>query len=209
MLTNIKNSILTAGTFSLLSLAISNPSYGLALDLNAFNSIGDVTIDSSTQATINSGTENTVTTGGGLGSLEEFLSIDPIDLQTAILDNAFGSAIRFNSPLIFNTGDTLTFNFNFTTSDNDVAFVTLGTTITTLTSGSPFSFTFASTGSTNFGIGVVDVGDTTGASTLVVRDINLTPVPFEFSPAMGLLAVGTWFGRKKVVAVIKGLRSKG
>ncbi|MEA5618815.1 hypothetical protein VB711_13340 [Cronbergia sp. UHCC 0137] len=36
--------------------------------------------------------------------------------------------------------------------------------------------------------------------------LTATPVPFEFSPTLGLLALGGWFGRKKVANKIKAWR---
>jgi hypothetical protein len=198
MLTNIKNSVLSALTLSLVSLTISTPSYGLAISLTTFTGIGDTTLNSPTQATIKSGTLSTVFSGGGNSSLEQFLSINPNNFASVIPNNVFGSAIK--RTLLVNAGDVLSFGYSFSGTDSalDVAFVTLGSTIIPLTSGSAFSSTFTTTGSINFGIGVVDINDSIGESNLVVRNVDLTPVPFEFSPALGLLALVAWAVGKKL-----------
>jgi hypothetical protein len=197
MLTNIKNSVLSAFTLSLLSLTISTPSYGLAISLNTFTGIGDTSITPA-QATIKSGTLSTVFSGGGNSSLEQFLSINPNNFANAIPNNTFGSAIK--RTLLVNAGDVLSFSYNFSGTDSalDVAFVTLGSTIIPLNSGSAFSSTFTTTGSINFGVGVVDVNDSIGESNLVVRNVDITAVPFEFSPALGLLALGALVACKKL-----------
>ncbi|WP_157750027.1 hypothetical protein [Dolichospermum compactum] len=66
-------------------MAISAPAYSINLvNLNTFNSIGDVT---SNNTVIYSGSLNTVETSGGTGSLEDFLGIDPTNFSNAILDN--------------------------------------------------------------------------------------------------------------------------
>ena len=39
--------------------------------------------------------------------------------------------------------------------------------------------------------------------------LTATPVPFEFETGTGLLILGAWFGRKKVMTKIKSWRSKG
>ncbi|MEA5621338.1 proprotein convertase P-domain-containing protein [Cronbergia sp. UHCC 0137] len=44
--------------------------------------------------------------------------------------------------------------------------------------------------------------------TLNNATLNVQPVPFEFSPTLGLLVLGGWFGRKKVVAKLKNWRSQ-
>jgi hypothetical protein len=209
MLTNIKNSVLSAFTLCLLSLTISSPSYGIAINLTTFTGIGDTSLDSATQATIKSGTLSTVFSGGGSSSLEEFLGIDPNNFATVIPNNVFGSAIK--RTLSVNAGDVLSFGYSFSGPDSalDVAFVTLGSTIIPLTSGSAFSSTFTTAGPINFGVGVVDVNDSIGESTLIVQNAELTPVPYEFEMASGAVAFGVWLSRKKVMAKIKSWHSKG
>jgi hypothetical protein len=220
MLTNIKNSILTAGTFSLLSLAISNPSYGVPLNLTTFDVGGDATLDSANQATIRSGTINTLITGGGNipPSLDEsFLGLSGGAFDTLFPSNFYGSAIKKNLVSV-NTGDVLTFNYDFTQDVSnspvglDTAFVTIGTDIFSLatsTSSGLYTYTFTTTGDVNLGIGVLDIDDPEGVSTLIVQNADITPVPYEFEMASGVLAFGVWLSRKKVMAKIKSWRSKG
>lgn len=47
-----------------------------------------------------------------------------------------------------------------------------------------------------------NVGDLTGAT------LDITPVPFEFSPTFGLLALGGWIGRKKIASKFKAWRDR-
>ncbi|AFZ22772.1 PEP-CTERM putative exosortase interaction domain-containing protein [Cylindrospermum stagnale PCC 7417] len=193
MFTNIKHSFFTVGTGSLLSLGtltIANPSYAVTLDLTTWNKIGDATLNSPTQATINSGTEPTVNTGGGSGSLEEFLSIPNNAIVDAIPNAVFGSAIQ--KTYAVNSGDVFSFNYTFSPSDSDVAFVTINNIITTLTASSPFSYSFTNAGNYNIGIGVVDVNDSIGPSTLTVTNADLQSVP-EPTTMLGLLT-GLGFG---------------
>lgn len=174
MFTNIKHSFFTVGTTSLLSfgtLTIANPSYAVTLDLTTWNTIGDAALNSSTQGTINSGTEPTVTTGGGSGSLEQFLTIPSNSIVDAIPNAVFGSAIK--KTYAVNSGDVFSFNYTFSTPDSDVAFMTINNIIATLTASSPFSYSFTSAGNYNIGIGVVDVNDSIGQSTLIVTNANI------------------------------------
>jgi hypothetical protein len=219
MLTNIKNSILTAGTFSLLSLALSNPSYGVPLNLTTFTVGGDATIDSSNQATIRSGDElNTLFTGGGNPSLDvTFLGLNAGAFDTLFPSNLYGSAIK--KLVSVTTGDVLTFNYVFTQDVStspvglDTAFVTIGTDIFSLatsTSKGSYTYTFTTTGNVNLGIGVLDIDDSIGESTLIVQNADdIATVPYEFEMASGVVAFGVWLSRKKVMAKIKSWRSKG
>ncbi len=180
MLLGIKKSLFTAGATSLLSLgtlAIANPSYAASIHLSNWSTIGD-TIVTNSQATINSGTLNTVLAGGGTGSIEDFLgitagSLDPVGSTFGATQ---GSAIKKTFTSI-NAGDFFRFNWNFATSDTDSAFVTINSSIIPLTGSKPFSYSFATAGSYNIGIGVVDVEDTIGNSTLTVSDADLQAVP--------------------------------
>jgi hypothetical protein len=47
-----------------------------------------------------------------------------------------------------------------------------------------------------------NVGNLTGAT------LDITPVPFEFSPTFGLLALGGWIGRKKIASKFKAWRDR-
>lgn len=47
-----------------------------------------------------------------------------------------------------------------------------------------------------------NAGNLTGAT------LDITPVPFEFSPTFGLLALGGWTGRKKIASKFKAWRDR-
>jgi hypothetical protein len=129
----MKNSLVSTGISGLLSLAafaVASPSYAASVDFNSFGSIGDVSTTTTT-ATLNSGTLNTAFTGGGQDSVEEFLGITPASLETAVGNNFFGSAIKKTFTGI-NAGDVFSFNWNFSTTDNDKAFVTINNTVALL-----------------------------------------------------------------------------
>jgi hypothetical protein len=195
MFTNFKHSVVTAGTVSLLSfgsLAVASPSYAVSLDLSTWNRIGDVTTNPS-QAILNTGGENTTTapTGGGTNplSLEDFLGLAPDKLINDLNPDAWqGSAIK--NTLAVNAGDIFSFDWNFSSSDDDIAFVTINNNITALTGSSPFSYTFATAGNYNIGIGVVDVLDAFNSSTLTVSNANLQPVPEPTTILGSLTALG-------------------
>ncbi|MFN6566014.1 PEP-CTERM sorting domain-containing protein [Dendronalium sp. ChiSLP03b] len=202
----IKNSVLTAGTASLLSLgslALTSPSYGFSLNLNSWQTIGDVNPISSTQATLNSGSFYTVPTGGGAGSLEDFLSLTPgsLDPATSIFGATQGSAIKQTFTDI-KVGDVLRFDYSFLTNDADSAFVTINNSVIALTASTPFTYSFTSAGTYNVGIGVVDVDDTIGASKLIVSNAKLDAVPEPITILGSLTALGFGvsmrrrFGRK-------------
>ncbi|MCM0593809.1 MAG: PEP-CTERM sorting domain-containing protein [Gloeotrichia echinulata DEX184] len=180
MLLGIKKSLFTAGATSLLSLgtlAIANPTYAASIDLSNWGTIGDTIVNNS-QAAINSGTVNTALAGGGTGSIEDFLGISAgsLDPVGSTFGATQGSAIKKTFTSI-NAGDVFRFNWNFATSDTDSAFVTINNSVIPLTGSTPFSYSFATAGNYNIGIGVVDVEDTIGNSTLTVSDADLQAVP--------------------------------
>jgi hypothetical protein len=201
MLTQFKNPLITIGitlASGISAIAISTPAYSINLvNLNTFSSIGDV---SSNNTVIQSGPTNTVDTGGGAGSLEQFLGINATNFATAIPDNQYGSAIKstFNN---INAGDVFSFNWNFTSADTDQAFVTINNNVQTLTGNSLYSYTFTSAGNYNIGIGVVDTWDSTGLSTLTLSNATIQSVPWETDalPVLSstvLFGIGVWTKRK-------------
>ncbi|AFW95376.1 hypothetical protein [Dolichospermum sp. UHCC 0406] len=202
MLTQLKNPLITIGitlSTGISFMAISAPAYSITLvNLNTFNSIGDV---SSNKTVIYSGLLNTVITGGGTDSLEAFLSIDPNNFSNAIPDNQYGSAIKSTFTNI-NSGDVFSFNWDFTSTDQDQAFVTIANNIQPLTGNNgTYNYAFTSPGSYNVGIGVVDVNDSTGQSTLTLSNAQIQAVPWETDtlPILGstiLFGIGVWAKRK-------------
>ena len=175
---------------SLGAISFSTPAYSINIDLGTFDAIGDV---SNSNTTINSG--STVFTGGGTDSLEEFLGIDPTDFNNAIPDAYYGSAIK--QILSFNAGDKFSFDWTFNTSDSDQAFVVIDNAIAVLSTGSPYSYTFANSGNYQVAMGVLDVGDSTGVSTLTLSNAQIQAVPWETDalPVVGttlLFGIGVW-----------------
>lgn len=197
----IKHSIISAGTFSLLSLgslAVASPSYAFSLDLNSWSRIGDVNPISANQATLNSGSFNTALTGGGTGSIEDLLGITPGSLDPAgsTFGATQGSAIQKTFADI-NAGDVLRFNWNFSTNDADAAFVTINNSVFALAGSTPFSYSFTNAGNYRVGIAIVDVEDTIGASRLVISNASINEVPEPMTILSSLTALGVGVGMRR------------
>ncbi|MBO1052824.1 MAG: PEP-CTERM sorting domain-containing protein [Dolichospermum sp. DET73] len=203
MLTQFKNPLITIGitlASGISAMSISTPAYSINLvNLSTFTSIGNV---ASNNTVIQSGPTNTVDTGGGAGSLEQFLGINATNFATAIPDNQYGSAIKSTFTNI-NAGDVFSFNWNFSKDSQDQAFVTIANNIQPLTGNNgTYSYAFTSPGSYNIGIGVVDVADSTGTSTLTLSNATtVQAVPWETDalPVLGstiLFGIGVWTKRK-------------
>ncbi|MBS9385319.1 MAG: hypothetical protein HEQ24_14295 [Dolichospermum sp. BR01] len=128
--------------------------------------------------------------------------IDLTDLENAIPGNTCGSAIKSTFSNI-NSGDVFSFNWNFASTDQDQAFVTIANNnIQPLTGNNGiYSYAFTSPGSYNIGIGVVDVTGSTGVSTLTLSNAQIQAVPWETDalPILGstiLFGIGVWAKRK-------------
>ncbi len=174
-------------------IAISSPAYSFNVNLSTFDSIGDV-INSNT--TINSGSNPpTVITGGGTGSLEEFLGFTPGDFDSVIPGNTYGSAIK-KIFLSLNAGDQFSFDWNFSTSDSDQAFVSIGNAIQVLSGSNPYSYIFATSGNYQVAMGVLDVNDSTGLSTLTLSNVQLVPEPISILGSLIALGFGGILKRK-------------
>jgi hypothetical protein len=200
MLNSIKNSLFTAGATSVLSittLAVASPSYAANLDLSTWDSIGDVSVTSS-QATLNSGTLNTALTGGSVGSVEDFLSIPggSLDPVGSFFGATAGSAIKTTFTDV-KAGAVFNFDWSFSSSDSDSAFVTLNDLVVPLTGGSNFSYVFSTAGNYNVGIGVVDVDDTIGESQLTLSNANFTQVPEPATTLGAIAALGLGMSIKR------------
>lgn len=195
MLNSIKHSIFTA---SIAAFAVVSPTYAstINIDLSVWESIGEVATTSD-GGTFNSGTLNTVVTGGSVGSLEDFLgvpggSLDPVN---SVFGATQGSAIRRTFAGI-QAGDLFSFDWSLLTTDSDSAFVTINNSVLPLVGGSPFNYVFNATGDYQVGIGIVDVEDSLGESQLIVNnpilvinDVVPTPTVPEPSMTLGYLAV--------------------
>ncbi|WP_414575244.1 PEP-CTERM sorting domain-containing protein [Anabaena sp. CCY 9402-a] len=207
MFIGFKHSLLTAGAASLLSFGnclLASPSYAFTLNFTTWDKIGDVNPVTPDQAQANSGTFDTVLTGGGTGSLEEFLEITPGSLDSLApvnLDDPFANAATFGSAIKttfdnIKVGDKLSFNWKLQDGSDtvDKAFVTINGSIDPLNiddilSGD-YEYTFGSAGDFLVGIGIVDIIDGGGESQLIVSNGRLQKVPEPLT----LLSVFTGLG---------------
>ncbi len=182
--TLIKRNLNQALVFSFLSLSsftIAYPSFAASLNLSSWDKSGDVVAVPS-QATLT----NAFTDGSddatqynvsgndpdSIGSLETFLGLNFGDLG---FDATEGSAIK--SALNVLAGDVLSFDYSFLIYDDsfsDRAFVTINNSVISLTGSSPFTYTFATSGIYNIGIGIIDVNDTSGSSILSLTNASVT-----------------------------------
>lgn len=180
--TVIKQRIRKAIVFSLFSLSgftIVSPSFAASLDLSSWDKSGDVFAvpgqatltnafsDGSDDASNYNVSSNDPTY---INSLETFLGLNSGDLG---LDASEGSAIKKAFNVV--AGDVISFDYSFSTYDtlsSDRAFVTISNSVILLTASSLFSYTFATSGIYNIGIGVVDVDDAFGSSILSVSSVN-------------------------------------
>jgi hypothetical protein len=218
------------GLISLGSLAFASPSSaaivngGFEDNLNNWATNRDVSIQTSSvgvnptegsfQALLT--TDNPASYVGFAGGLEDFLGLSLGDLDPDpgnFVAATKGSAIQ--QAFTANTGDILSFDWNFLTDDllPDYAFVVLNglstladtsaatnlsnTVFSNETGFQTFTYTFASAGSYTLGIGVVDVVDTEDVSALLVDNVKLvstqppakTPEPASL---LGLLVLGSF-----------------
>lgn len=206
MLNSIKNSFLTAGATSVLSLsamAVASPTYAANLNLSTWGSIGDVSL-TSTQATLNSGTATTVLNDDSFGSLSNFLGVTATQLDPDPADPfsvaTQGSAIK-TTFLGVKGGDVFSFDWNLNLDPNiffvDTAFVTINSSVLRLTGNSPFSYIFPTAGDYEVGIGIADVGDTEGLSQLTISNANFTTVPEPTTTLGAIAALGLGMSIKR------------
>lgn len=85
---------------------------------------------------------------------------------------------------------------NITAPTANNTFVDKNTTYYNASSRDTYSVTGLAAGNYNYrvGFGVVDVDGTDRSSALLVDNFDVQQVPFEFSPSLGLLIIGAWFG---------------
>ena len=178
MSTQFKNPLTTLGlafTSSLGAIAFSIPAYSINVELSTFNSTGDV---SNNNTVIQSGTNSTAY----VDNLESSLGFTQGAFDNAIpTDSTFGvtygSAIKKN--LSFNAGDQFSFNWNFSTSDSDQAFVSIDNAIIVLSGSNPYSYTFSTSGNYQVAMGILDINDSQGLSTLTLSNAQIQAVPWE------------------------------
>jgi hypothetical protein len=210
--TFIKQRIHKAIVFSLFSLSgftIVSPSFAASLDLSSWDRSGDVVAVPGQATLTNAFSDGTDDASNynvssndptDINSLETFLGLNSGDLG---LDASEGSAIKKAFNVV--AGDVISFDYSFLTYDtlsSDRAFVTISNSVIPLTGSSPLSYTFATSGIYNIGIGVVDVDDTFGSSILSVSSANyqskLVPEP---SIILGCIVAGSFgvkFKRKHI-----------
>ena len=170
---------------SLGAIAFSTPAYSINVNLSTFDAIGDVT---NNNTVIQSGTDDTV----DVDALESFLGFTSGSLDA---NTTFGSAIK--QTFSFNAGDQFSFSWSFNTSDSDQAFVSIGNAIQVLSTGSFYNYTFTTAGDYQVAMGVVDLFDSTGPSTLTLSNAQIQAVPWETDalPVVGttlLFGIGIW-----------------
>ncbi|MBH8572453.1 PEP-CTERM sorting domain-containing protein [Nostocaceae cyanobacterium CENA369] len=215
--TTIKQKIHKAIVFSLFGLSgftVISPSFAASIDLSSWDKSGDV-VTVPNQATLTNAfadgsddASNYNVSGNDptyINSLETFLGLNSGDLG---LDATEGSAIKKAFNVL--AGDVISFDYSLLTYDtfsSDRAFVTVSNSVIPLTANSSFSYTFATAGTYNVGIGVIDVIDSIGSSTLSVTNASLTnngqPVPEPLTTLGSILAggFGVMLKRKHVLKI--------
>lgn len=196
------NKAIVLSLFSLSGFTIVSPSFAASLDLSNWDKSGD-TIAVPGQATLTNAFSDGSDDASNynvssndptyIDSLETFLGLKSGDLG---LDATEGSAIKKAFNVL--AGDIISFDYSFLTYDTfkgDRAFVTVSNSVIPLTGSSPFSYTFATAGTYNVGIGVIDVIDNIGSSTLsvtnaLVTNANPQPVPEPITTLGSILAGG-------------------
>ncbi|WP_138505533.1 PEP-CTERM sorting domain-containing protein [Nostoc sp. PA-18-2419] len=218
--TFIKRRMKKAMVFSFLGLSsftIASPSFAASLDLSSWDKSGDVFAVSSQATLTNAFSDGSDDTSNynvssndptDINSLETFLGLNSGDLG---LDATEGSGIK--QALNVLAGDVISFDYSFLTYDtlfSDRAFVTISNSVIPLTGSSPFSYTFATSGIYNVGIGVIDVDDTSASSVLSLTNASLTnanpqPVPEPLTALGSILAGG--FGAMSKRKYLKKVQS--
>lgn len=215
--TFIKQRIHKAIVFSLFSLSgftIVSPSFAVSLDLSTWDKSGDVFAvpgEATLTNAFSDGSDDTSNYNVSsddptyINSLETFLGLNSGDLG---LDATEGSAIKTTLNTL--AGDVISFDYSFLTYDtlsSDRAFVTISNSVIPLTTSSPFSYTFTTSGIYNIGIGVVDVDDISGSSILSVSSANYqsksVPEPAIILGCIIASSFGVKLKRKEIKSLTK------
>lgn len=155
----------------------------------------------------------------GNGALDNWLG--PLDDAAGVAPGGLAGGAAYEGSAAWQTftvqaGDRLSLRYNLLTADGlspDLAFVAFGGQAYTLatadqallpTSGAhqlgetgwqTWSFTFTQAGTVRLALGVADVGDASGTSTLRVDDVTVTPVPEPQAVLMLAAGLGLIGGR--------------
>lgn len=159
------------------------------------------------------------TTGVNASALESFLNLPTASLTNSNRGVDEGSAIK--QTITAKAGDVLSFDWNFLTEEpsnspnNDFALFTVAGSFDQLAdTSSPFlafsytvfpnetgyqtkTYQIPIDGTYILGFGVADVNNSNINSALLIDNVSLsesnpTPVPWEFSPGMGLILLAGW-----------------
>lgn len=186
---SIKQNLLIASAASLLSvgsLATASPSWAAAIDFssNTWNKTGTITPTTVGNASLL--TDSLI----DAFTLEGLLGVDSGALG---VDAVSGSATSFNAK----AGDSISFNWDFTQTDNDRAFVKINKNVQFL-SGNPSNYQTTFVADSSFSIGVIDVGDSIGTSTFQVTSANYqaAPEPLTMLGSLTAFAFGTIMRRR-------------
>ncbi|MBD2255012.1 PEP-CTERM sorting domain-containing protein [Nostoc parmelioides] len=197
------------------AISINNGSFETG-DFSNWDTTGQATVEgSSFNVAPADGTYQAV-----LETLQDETGISSSDLETflglssgSLTGSVEGSAIK--QTITVNAGDVLTFYWNFLTDEvsadpdfNDFAFFSVSninqlantydatvfsfSRLAQQTGYQPYTYNFTTAGIYTLGFGVIDVGDTTVNSALLVDNVELTPVP-EPVTMFGIL-IGAGFG---------------
>ncbi|WP_066383572.1 hypothetical protein [Anabaena sp. CA = ATCC 33047] len=208
-------SFLTANQGKVYAVALPNGSFESG-NFNNWTTIGQTTVESASFGIAPAnGTYQAVletlqdVTGISASNLETFLELSSGSLTD--LGVVEGSAIK--RAITVNAGDRLTFDWNFLTDQvpadpdyNDFAFVSLGninqlantnsvnslsfSRLAQQTGYKSYTHKFTTAGTYTLGFGVVDMGDDTVNSALVLDNLQITPVPEPTTIFSSLMVVG-------------------
>ena len=164
-------SALTLGLITAICLAAPAPAPAATIDFSTFpwESTGNVYGFSAGAVTLS--TDNPATEALVTPDLQTFLGLGANALDSSPIDQAYeGSALK----QLVASGDQLSFTWTSFLDNGDTLFVVLpGTGKEPLTSAGSQTFTFTAAGL--FGMGVADIGDYLGTSTLSVTNASFTP----------------------------------
>lgn len=198
----MNTTFLTFGAAAILALATG--AHAVTPDVTLF---GDATANGSLLTLTTAGDGEaplSAINGLWIDDLEAGLGVSPLALGADAFE---GSAVQYTFTLA--AGNTLSFNWSLSTDTFDANYadrafaaingdvVQLGTVQAGLVTGS-FSRTFANAGDYTLSLGVVDVNDVTGVSTLHVSAVTAVPEPETFAMLLvGLGLVGAAVRRRQ------------